>query len=71
MCALGVALLGAGTAPAEFHDNVRIPMRDGVNLAGDLYLPTNRAEKAGCLLSFSPYDVTAAGKPWSPERAEA
>ena len=61
----------ASAAEAAFFDNVRIPMRDGVHLAGDLYLPTNRAEKTGCLLSFSPYDVTAAGKPWSPERAEA
>ena len=60
----------ASAAEAAFFDNVRIPMRDGVHLAGDLYLPTNRAEKVGCLLSFSPYDATGAGKPWSPERAE-
>ena len=70
MCALGVGLLGAGTAAAEFFDDVKIPMRDGVHLAGDLYLPTNRAEKVGCLLSFSPYDATGAGKPWSPEHPD-
>ena len=65
-----LALASAGAAPAGFSGDVRIPMRDGVRLAGALYLPTNRTEKVGCLLSFSPYGATASGAPWWPERAE-
>lgn len=65
------AVAPAGAAEAAFSGDVRIPMRDGVRLAGALYLPTNRAEKVGCLLSFSPYGATASGAPWWPERAEA
>ncbi|MCQ2388650.1 MAG: CocE/NonD family hydrolase [Kiritimatiellae bacterium] len=57
--------------PGAFQNNVRVPMRDGVNLAADVYLPTNRpAEKIGCLLQFSPYQATRADKPWWAERAE-
>ena len=60
----------AGMASAEFFNDVKIPMRDGANLAGDLYLPTNRAEKIGCFLSFSPYKATGGDRPWSADRAE-
>jgi len=60
----------ACTASAEFYNDVKIPMRDGVNLAGDLYLPTNRAEKTGCFMTFSPYQATAPDQPYTPARAE-
>ncbi|MBQ6136250.1 MAG: CocE/NonD family hydrolase [Kiritimatiellae bacterium] len=68
--ALALALPLAGAASAVFFNDVKIPMRDGVNLAGDLYLPTNRAEKIGCFMSFSPYKATGGEKPYCPERAE-
>ncbi len=55
---------------AKFFNDVKVPMRDGLNLAADLYLPSNRAEKIGCLLQFSPYQATASDKPWFAERAE-
>jgi len=73
LIATGAILLGtmmAGTASAEFFNDVKIPMRDGVNLAGDLYLPTNRAGKVGCFMSFSPYKATGGDKPYCPDRAE-
>ena len=60
----------ACTASAEFFNNVKIPMRDGVSLAGDLYLPTNRTSRIGCLMSFSPYKATASDRPVSAARAE-
>ncbi len=60
----------AGMASAEFFNDVKIPMRDGANLAGDLYLPTNRAEKIGCFMSFSPYKATGGDRLWSADRAE-
>ena len=56
--------------PGEFFNDVKIPMRDGVNLAGDLYLPSNRLEKIGCVLSFSPYKATGADTPYDAARAE-
>ena len=56
--------------PGEFFNDVRIPMRDGVSLAGDLYLPSNRLEKIGCLLSFSPYKATASDRPTEAAKAE-
>jgi hypothetical protein len=59
----------AAGADAMFFDNVRVPMRDGVSLAADVYLPSNRAARVGCLLQFSPYGATKAGKPWSMDRA--
>ena len=66
--AMGISL--TGIASAEFFNDVKIPMRDGVNLAGDLYLPTNRAGKVGCFMRFSPYKATGADKPWLVDRAE-
>ena len=57
--------------PGEFFNDVKIPMRDGVNLAGDLYLPSNRLEKIGCVLSFSPYKATGADTPYDAARAES
>jgi len=40
--------------------NVRIPMRDGVELAADLYLPPDgAATPRGTVLGFSPYLVTS------------
>ncbi len=68
--ALFLALSLACTASAEFYNDMKIPMRDGVNLAGDLYLPTNRAERIGCFMSFSPYKATGPEKPYCAERAE-
>ena len=68
--ALALGLLLAGTAPAEFFNDIKIPMRDGVNLAGDLYLPTNRAARIGCFMMFSPYKATGGDKPFCPDRAE-
>ena len=41
---LGLAVLPL-CADAEFQNDVKIPMRDGVNLAGDIYLPSNRTGK--------------------------
>ena len=55
---------------AEFFNDVKIPMRDGVKLAGDLYLPANRTGKIGCFLSFSPYNATKSDKPYVPDRGE-
>ena len=60
----------AYTAQAEFFNDIRIPMRDGISLAGDLYLPTNRAERIGCYLSFSPYKATGSDAPFDASRAE-
>ncbi len=68
--ALATALGAAGAEPV-FYNDAKIPMRDGINLAADIYLPSNRAEKIGCFLSFSPYKATASDSPWYPERAEA
>lgn len=70
IAAMAGAMLCAAGASAEFFDNVKIPMRDGVNLAADIYLPSNRTGKVGCLLQFSPYGATSAGKPWCRDRAE-
>ena len=63
-----VGTLYAGEA--RFFNDVRIPMRDGVCLAGDVYLPSNRADKVGCWLVFSPYSATKSDVPRGVERAE-
>ena len=60
----------ASRGEAVFFDNAKIPMRDGVNLAADIYLPSNRAEKIGCFMQLSPYKATAGEKPWYKARAE-
>ena len=40
--------------------NCKVPMRDGVQLAADVYLPRNRLdEKLPCILTYSPYGATA------------
>ena len=80
MVALALAMSGMLTVSAadgkvpgggQFFDNVKVPMRDGVNLAADVYVPSNRpAAKIGCLLSFSPYKATAPAKPPMADRAE-
>ena len=62
------ATLWAGEA--QFFNDVKIPMRDGVNLAGDIYLPSNRTGKVGCWLTFSPYQATKSDKPQGVGRAE-
>ena len=67
---LVLAFALACTASAEFFNDMKIPMRDGVNLAGDLYLPTNRAARVGCFMTFSPYKATGGDKPFCPDRAE-
>lgn len=61
-----------GEVPAAEPDlRVRIPMRDGVRLAGDVYLPTvtgSGARGAGrvpAIVQITPYDKTAG--PWSRE----
>lgn len=54
------AALASVGAEAKYSDNVKVPMRDGVNLAADVYLPANRGDKIGCLLEFSPYSATKA-----------
>ena len=63
-------LLAALLALAQFFNDAKVPMRDGVNLAADVYLPSNRAEKVGCFLQFSPYKATKSDKPWFVSRAE-
>ncbi len=64
------ATLGAAAGEPVFLNKAKIPMRDGINLAANIYLPSNRAERIGCFLSFSPYKATAANAPWYPARAE-
>ena len=66
---LGLAVLPF-CADAEFQNDVKIPMRDGVNLAGDIYLPSNRTGKVGCWLVFSPYQATRPDRPQGVDRAE-
>ncbi len=57
--------------PGAFFNDERVPMRDGVTLAADVYLPTNRpAPKLGCLLEFSPYQATRPDKLGWISRAE-
>ena len=68
-----LGLVAVGRAESVYFDDIRIPMRDGVNLAADIYLPSNRTEKIGCLLEFSPYQVTkaASAAAHGTDRAEA
>ena len=70
LTAAALCSVTAGGADAVFMDNVRVPMRDGVTLAADVYLPSDRAGRVGCLLSFSPYNATGSGKPWNAGRAD-
>ncbi len=67
--ALGLAVLPF-CADAEFQNDVRIPMRDGVSIAGDIYLPSNCTGKVGCWLVFSPYQATRPDRPQGVDRAE-
>ena len=67
---LAVGLAAAMAAQAEFFNDVKVPMRDGVNLAADVYLPSNRTGKVGCWLNFSPYNATKPDQPQGVERAE-
>lgn len=57
-------------ATAEFYNDIKVPMHDGINLAADVYLPSNRTGKVGCWLCFSPYKVTKPDKPQGVGRAE-
>jgi putative CocE/NonD family hydrolase len=60
------------TAPARCEAralfNVRIPMRDGIHLAADVYLPPAEGKGYPVIVSFSPYDATsgrsAGGMSW-------
>lgn len=70
LAAVGGLSLVCSAAEAQFFNDVKIPMRDGVNLAGDIYLPSNRTGKVGCWLNFSPYKATKADKPQGTGRAE-
>lgn len=73
---LAAALLSFGAIPgfaleSLFLNDAKIPMRDGVNLAADIYVPSNRpAEKTGCILYFSPYQATKSDNPPSVASAE-
>ncbi len=58
-------------AEAQFFNDFKIPMRDGVNLAADIYLPTNRAAKVGCHLVFTPYGGTTSTRPPNASLAES
>ncbi len=49
-----------GTSGVRFRQNVRVPMRDGVTLSTDLYLPAGDGPFAA-VLSRTPYDNTL---PW-------
>ena len=68
--ALAAGLAVAMAAQAEFFNDVKVPMRDGINLAADIYLPSNRTGKVGCWLNFSPYNATKPDQPQGVERAE-
>lgn len=57
-------------ATAEFYNDIKVPMHDGINLAADVYLPSNRTGKVGCWLNFSPYNATKSDKPQGIDRAE-
>lgn len=57
-------------ATAEFYNDIKVPMHDGINLAADVYLPSNRTGKVGCWLNFSPYNATKSDKPQGVDRAE-
>jgi putative CocE/NonD family hydrolase len=53
----------------ELVKNLRIPMRDGIHLAGDLYLPTGQGagDRWPVVLEYTPYrkdDVDLAGRPF-------
>jgi len=69
--AAGAWLLSASAGEeCAFFNDVKVPMRDGVNLAADVYLPSNRTAKVGCWLEFSPYQATASKQPSGVARAE-
>ena len=45
---------------AVSYINCKVPMRDGIHLAADVYLPPDRlGEKLPCMLTYSPYGATA------------
>ena len=46
-------------AGVEIQYNVKMPMRDGVNLSGDIYLPSGGSGPYPALLSRTPYDNMA------------
>ena len=57
--------LPAGPHAVELKENVFVPMRDGVCLATDLYLPTGAAAKLPAILIRTPYGKLE----WRPEAA--
>lgn len=55
-----------GEIPASEPDlRVWIPMRDGIRLAGDVYLPAGERRAEPAIVQITPYDKSAA--PWSQE----
>ena len=70
LAALAAAATVGFAGEAVFENDVKVRMRDGVSLAADVYVPSNRTEKVGCLLQFSPYQATKSDGPWWAERAE-
>lgn len=58
-------LLTGESEAAKPDVEVRIPLRDGVSLAGDLYLPADRVNPGPAIVQITPYG-RAAG-PWSQE----
>ena len=46
-------------AGVEMKYNVKMPMRDGVELSGDIYLPSERSGPVPALFSRTPYDNMA------------
>ncbi len=69
--AVATSLAAAASGEPVFFNDAKIPMRDGVNLAADIYIPArNPDERIGCFMQLSPYKATASDKPWYKERAE-
>jgi putative CocE/NonD family hydrolase len=63
LLALLVAPLAFGQkTEVEVRANVMVPMRDGVKLATDLYLPANLSGRLPVVLTRSPYDKTGTKK---------
>ena len=54
-CGLAIALLAAASLPALTVERVNIPMRDGVRLAADIYLPEGH-RRHPVLVTRSPYN---------------
>ena len=66
LCAAAAAATLVQTAPVVLHDQMA-PMRDGVKLAADVYLPSLQAPRGGwpTILMRTPYDKTVRAKPFA------